>query len=445
MNTTWNDAQAKASVPGSAILTRWRAEREAARGAEREAPSSVGVKNVTYSDDVMEAFGVNRAASGVSVTPTSAMRVSAVFACVQLISGAISTMPVHLYQNTKDGRERVDDPLWWMLNEQPGVAWTAASMWESVVTDMLLRESGFVFIGRNGMGQVRELIKLPWSAVHVEGVLEATGARRLKYFVRDGDLTYGVDPADMLHFPGFGFNGVRAMSVISWAAQNAAGTAMAMDQYAGKFFANGAHHNMVLETTGKMNETQIGALQTAYANKYSGLDNAHRLPLVLTEGLTAKAVSITAEDAQLLEARRFQVADIARAFGVPPHMIGETSASTSWGSGIEQMSRGFVRFTLQPHLVRIEQELNRKLFRTARRFVEFNRDAALQGDSKAEGEAFKAALGGPGAGPGWMSVDEVRRFKNLPPVGGAAAKPYYPDSKAAAPATKPTTEEGDQP
>jgi HK97 family phage portal protein len=439
--TTWSDVQAKARVPGSFILTQWRAEREAARVAVRNDDA----RRVTYSDDVMEAFGVNRAASGVGVTPTTAMRVSSVFACVQLISGAISTMPVHLYQNTKDGRERVDDPLWWMLNEQPGPAWTAASMWESIVIDMLLRESGFVFIGRGPMGQARELIKLPWTAVHVEGVLDANGARRLKYFVRDGDRTYGVDPADMLHFPGFGFDGARAMSVIRWAAQNAAGTAMAMDQYAGRFFADGAHHSMILEAPGKMGPEQITSLQTAYANKHSGLANAHRLPLVLTEGLKATQVSITAEDAQLLEARRFQVTDIARAFGVPPHMIGETSASTSWGSGIEQMSRGFVRFTLQPHLVRIEQELNRKLFRTAKRFAEFNRDAALQGDSKAEGEAFKAALGGPGAGPGWMSVDEVRRFKNLPPVGGAAAKPFYPDPKAPAPTQTQTTNKGNEP
>lgn len=437
MSTTWEEVRNRAAEPGSPILTRWKAEREATRGGP--------VRNATYSEDVMAAFGVNPAASGVSVTPTSAMRVSAVFACVQLISGAISTMPVHLYQNTTDGRERVDDPLWWMLNEQPGPAWTAASMWEAVVIDMLLRESGFVFIGRGPMGQAKELIKLPWSVVHVAGETEANGGKRLKYYVRDNDRTYGVDAADMLHFPGFGFNGERAMSVISWAAQNAAGTAMAMDQYAGKFFANGAHHSLVLEAPGKMNEGSITNLQTAFSNKYSGLANAHRLPLVLTEGLKANQVSITAQDAQLLEGRRFQVTDIARAFGVPPHMIGETSSSTSWGSGIEQMSRGFVRFTLQPHLVRIEQELNRKLFRTARRFVEFNRDAALQGDSKAEGDAFKAALGGPGAGPGWMSVDEVRRFKNLPPVGGAAAKPFYPDSKATATPPKTTTEEGTTP
>lgn len=428
--TTWGEVQRRAAVPGSAILTEWRSERQAQRmGA---------VQNATYSQDVMDAFGASPASAGVSVTPASAMRVSAVFACVRLIAGAISTMPAHLYRNTPEGRERVDDPLWWLLNEQPCESWTAASLWESVLADMQLRESAFVFIGRDGMGRPRELIKLPWAVVHVESERTASGGRRLKYHVREKDATYGVDPADMLHFPGFGFDGERAMSVISWAARNATGTAMAMDDYAGKFFSNGSHHSMVIEAAGKMNAEQVNSLQTAYANKYSGLANAHRLPLVLTEGLTAKPVSITAHDAQLLEARRFQVADIARAFGVPPHMIGETSSSTSWGTGLEQMARGFITYTVQPHLVRMEQELNRKLFRTAGRFLEFNRDAAMQGDSVAEANYFKAALGGPGSGPGWMAVDEVRRLKNQKPMGGRAATPYDPrDTEPTDPGAQP--------
>jgi HK97 family phage portal protein len=437
--TTWSDVQRRAAVPGSAILTQWRANRQAQRA---------GISNVTYSQDVMEMFGAAPAAAGVTVTPTSAMRVSAVFACVRLIAGAISTMPAHVYQNTTDGRDRVDDALWWLLNEQPCDNWTAAAMWEAAVADMLLRESGFVFIGRDLRGNPREFIKLPWAAVHTE--LENTGraGKLIKYFVRDVDRNYQVDAADMLHFPGFGFDGERAMSVISWAARNATGTALAMDEYAGKFFANGSHHSIVIQSPGKMGQEQITNLQAMYAAKYSGLQNAHRLPLVLTEGNTAKEVSINASDAQLLESRRFQVADIARAFGVPPHMIGETSSSTSWGTGLEQMAIGFVRYTLQPHLARMQQELNRKLYpRSTRRFIEFNRDAALQGDSVAEANAFKAALGGPGAGPGYMTVDEIRKLKNLPPLGGRAATVYDPRdmAAAAAPAADPTTEPEPQP
>jgi hypothetical protein len=170
-------------------------------------------------------------------------------------------------------------------------------------------------------------------------------------------------------------------------------------------------------------------------------DNFHRLPLVLTEGLTHKEISLSAEDSQLLEARKFQVIDIARAFGVPPHMIGETSASTSWGSGIEAMSRGFVTYTLQPHLVRIEQELNRKLFpRNPTKIIAFDRDALIEGDSKAQAEYNRAALGGPGSGMGWMTVDEIRKSKGLAPLGGKAAELFDPNAAKPQPAAQPPNE-----
>lgn len=425
---TWERAQQLAAAPGSTILNTWRAERE----ASRQIQNGMSAGELIQSSDprVLELFGSGRAASGVSVTAISAMRVSAVFACVQRIAGSIASMPIHQYERTSAGRVPVENaPLWWLLNEQPTSRYSAASMWEGRVANTLLRGDGFVFIGRDRAGGIRELIPLPWEAVEVER--ETTdNTDRLKYYVNDV-RRYGADQDDMLHFPGFGFDGLRSMSVIQWAARNAAGNALAMDEYSGRFFAGGAHPSIVLTTTGKMNPGQVTSLQQAFADKYSGVDNAHKLPLVLTEGLDAKNLSLSAEDAQLLDARKFQVIDIARAFGVPPHLIGETSASTSWGSGLEEMSRGFVTFTLQQHLVRIEQELNRKLFRTAKYYVEFNRDALLEGNSKAQSEYFRAALGGPGSGAGWMTPDEVRRIKNLPPSGGAAAELFNPATQTA--------------
>lgn len=425
MNTateTWNAARQRAASPGSPILTAWRAQRE----AERTGAS--GVRNVTYADSVLEAFGVQPAASGVSVNATTAMRVAAVFACVRLISGALASLPIHLYRRTQDGRERIDDALWWLLNEQPSPRYSAASHWERVSTHQLLRGDAYTEIIRDRAGNPREFLPHKW-----EDVTPKVEDGRLVYYI-GGDYRYKRDQDDILHFPGFGFDGEKSLSVISWAARNAAGTALAMDEYSGRFFAGGAHPSIVLKTDKRMDATQVDNLQRVFANKYSGVDNAHRLPLVLTEGLTATNLSLSAEDSQLLEARKFQVIDIARAFGVPPHMIGETSASTSWGSGIESMSRGFITYTLQPHLIRIEQELNRKLFRTAGRFVEFNRDALLEGDSKAQAEYFRAALGGPGTGQGWLTVDDIRKLKNLPPKGGRAADLYDPRDTAAEPA-----------
>lgn len=416
-NTTWNEAQKRAAVPGSPILTNWRAEREAARRGP--------VTNaVTYDQSVLDAFGVTPGAAGITVTPVSAMRVAAVFACVQKIAGAISTLPLDVFKTDGETPTKLArDDLWYKLNEQPTPQYTAASHWEGVSVAQLLRGDAYTWIRRSVNNTIREFIPLPWAAV--QPVLELDGS--VRYYVHYQNKSFWLSPDEIFHFPGFGFDGLKSMSVISYAARNAVGNALAMDEYSGKFFANGAHPSIVIKSPGKMNPEQVTTLQTSFANKYAGLDNAHRLPLVLTEGLDVKEISLSADDAQLLEARKFQVIDIARAFGVPPHMIGETSASTSWGSGIESMSRGFVTYTLQPHLKRIEQELNRKLFpRDVGRFVRFDREALIEGDSAAQAAYNRAALGGPGTGMGWMSVDEIRKSKGLAPRGGSSAVIFDP-------------------
>lgn len=414
----WNEAQKRAVAPGSTILNKWRAQREAAR--------TNSISNATYSQDVMDVFGVNTGHAGMAVNAVSAMRVAAVHACVQKIAGGVSTLPLHQYKTNGDIKDRLPrDELWYKLNEQPCGQYTAASHWEGVCIAELLRGDAYTWIRRSITGSIIELLPLPWGCV--SPIRQADGSVRYYISLPDFGINTWLEPADVLHFPGFGFDGVRSMSVITYAARAAVGNALAMDNYSGKFFEGGAHPSIVLSAPGKMNPDQIGALQTAFVGKYAGNDNSHKLPLVLTEGLTAKEISINAQDAQLLEARKFQVVDIARAFGVPPHMIGETSASTSWGSGIESMSRAFVTYTLQPHLIRIEQELNRKLFpRNAGRYIQFDRDALIEGDSQAQADYNRAALGGPGTGPGWVSVDEVRKTKGLAPMGGKYAEIYDP-------------------
>jgi len=398
------------------------------------------VRNVTYGQDIYEAFGVNPSSSGVTVNHLSALRVAAVYACVSKISGAISTLPLHIYKTDGDINERMPrDQLWYLLNEQPSQNYTAISHWENTSVNQLLRGDSFTWIRRNMAGNVRELFPL-----HRDWVFpnqEVSG--RLRYYISIPHLniTTWVEPEDMLHFHGFGFDGVRSMSVIRYAAKSATGNAIAMDEYSGKFFANGSHPSVILKSPKVMTPDQQDALRKAYAQKYAGLDNAHRVPLVLTEGLEAQQISITAEDAQLIEARQFTVIDIARAFGVPPHLIGETSGSTSWGSGIESMGRAFVTYTLQTHLVRIEQELNRKLFpRDTGRFIKFDRDALIEGDSKAQSDYFRAALGGPGTGNGWMTVNEIRKTKGMAPIDTPEANTIFDPNRGATNENNATTE-----
>lgn len=414
-NTSWDDVQRRAAVQGSSILSTWRAEREAAR-----------VSNVSYSQGVMDAFGVPP--TGASVNSVSAMRVSAVAACVQKIAGTISTLRIDVLQTNGDSEVKLPrDELWYKLNEQPSPQFTATSHWEGAVTAQLLRGDGFTWIRKNMAGRLVELLPMPWCAV--TPILQPDRSVRYYLNIPDLGISTWIDPTDILHFPGHDFDGIRSKSVIAHGAKNAIGNALAMDEYSGKFFEGGAHPSIVLATDKEMSPQQVIDMQAMFARRHSGLANAHRLPMVLTEGITAKELSLSAEDAQLLEARKFQVTDIARAFGVPPHMIGETSGSSAVGAGYEQQGRDFVRNTLRLHLKRLEQELNRKLFpRDVGKFVRFDLADLIEGDSKAQAEYNRAALGGPGTGMGWMSVDEIRKSKGLPPLGGAAAEIFDPRS-----------------
>lgn len=403
----------------------------------RQASSRPEISNaVTYSEGVMDAFGVSSA--GATVSATTAMRVSAVAACVQKIAGTISTLRLDVIQTDGDAEVKLPrDALWYLLNEQPSPQYTASSHWETSSAKTLLRGDGHTWIRRGLRNNIIEFLPLPWGSVSPQQQLDGS----VRYYVTlpDRGLNTWLDASDVLHFHGHDFNGVSSKSVIAWGAKNAIGNALAMDEYSGKFFEGGAHPSMIIESTARMNDAQITDLQRAFARKYAGLSNAHAVPLVLTEGLTAKEISISADDAQLIEARKFQVSDIARAFGVPPHMIGETSGSSAVGAGYEQQARDFVMHTLRLHLKRMEQEINRKLFpRDTGKFVRFDLGDLIEGDSKAQADYNRAALGGPGTGPGWITIDEVRKTKGLPPLGGLAGQIYDPRTIMAP--TKPNPE-----
>lgn len=369
---------------------------------------------------IVAMLGGAPAASGFAVTPDSAMRVSAVYAAVRLLAGACASVPVLIIRETDKGRESISPDLWWLLNEQPIENWSAAAMWEWVMQSICLRGDGFVEIVRSGAG-IKSLRPHHPDLVQV---MRIPGTDMLMYQVSDENSSCRpVHQDDMLHFPGFGFDGLRSMSVIQWAAFQSIGIALATDALSGHFFANGAAPKHVIHTEKEVDEEQVEQLRNEYRRKYAGVNNAG-VPMVLTEGLKIQEMSMTSVDSELLDSRKFQVLDIARAFGVPPHMIGAQETTSSWGTGIEQMSIGFIRWALQPHLNRIRQELNRKLFRRASPFIEHKMDALLAGDSKAEAEYRRQAVGG-SQGPGWMTINEVRATMNLPAIAGGE-KLYNP-------------------
>lgn len=380
--------------------------------AEGETASSSNLR-------MFEIFGNPTTASGAVVSPASSMRVSAVFAAVSLIAGAIAQLPLPVFERQAEARVRADHDYWWLLNEQFAPAWTSSAGWEYLVGQMLLRGDGIAYIQRNRAGVMTGLIPWPHERVMVLRQERSSPRQphRLQYTFHDDDGYFTVDQDDVLHLPGFGFNGIHGMSVIQWGARNGIGIAIQGDEHAGKFFSEGGKPEVAIKASKEMGQRAQDDFRDAWVKKYGGTQGNRRIPLILTEGLEISELTMSAVDQQLLESRQWQVIDIARAFGVPPHMIGETTKATSWGSGIESMGIGFVKYTLGPHLKRIRDELNRKLFRTSRYFVEHNVDGFMAGDSKTQGEYFGKALGGPGA-QGWMTINEVRRLKNLPPVEG---------------------------
>lgn len=361
---------------------------------------------------VLDIFGMGNMAGGVVVNEKTAMQLSAVHGCVRVITSALSILPLHLYREGDDGRERDNaHPLRRLLNLQPNPRFTSSAFRKYVGKSNLLRGDGFAEILRGRGNSVAGF--LPH---HPDDVLVERQGERLQYYVFDQGKARGVQQEDMIHVPGLGFNGVRSESVVTHYARNAVGGALAADRHASKFFESGTMQRFGIEQKGKMSPEGIEALRNQWVDTYGGSNNSNK-PLLLTEGAQIKELSLSATDAQLLETRAFNVEDICRFFGVPPHMVGHTQKSTSWGTGIEQQSIGFVVYCLQPYLTDFEQELNRKLFPNEDRFFEFETGGLLRGDSKAQSEAFRASLGGSN-GPGWQTVNEIRKLKNLKPIPG---------------------------
>lgn len=384
-----------------------------------QASGGIPISEGMRGNELYDWFTAGGGAAGVSVNERTAMSVSAVHACVELIGGSIASLPLHFYRRSQDRRERYMPEIWWMLNERPWQNWPAASFWMFVTASKLLHGDAFVLIHRAS----------PFSPVIIG--FEPIHPLRVEVDKRDDRIVYTlwrerntdgglyptvVESDDVLHIPGPGFDGLRGLSQIKHVLRNPAGIAIAADEHSARFFQNGARPDFALEIPGNLSFEQQEMYRRSWADRHQGVYKSN-LPALLTGGAKIHEVTLNAEDSQLLTTRGFQVEDIARVFGVPPHMIGHTEKTTSWGSGVEQMSIGFVKFTLQRHLVAFEQEINAKVFKTSRNFCEFQTSGLERGDIKSRNESYRIALGRAGE-PGWMSVNEVRKLENMPPIEG---------------------------
>ena len=311
-------------------------------------------------DSPSYSYFFGRTHAGKRVNDRTAMQIIAVYACVRVLSEAIAQLPLHVYQYTDNGKERVPKhPLYFLLHDQPNPEMTSFVFRETLMAHLLIYGNAYAQIIRNGRGDVIGLYPLMPDKVRVDrddrGRLIYRYSRYDEHnpnFKQQGEIILPME--QVLHIPGLGFDGLVGYSPIAM-AKNAIGLAVACDEYGASFFANGASPSAVLEHPGviKNPERVREAWQRAY-----GSSNAHKTA-ILEEGMKYTPISIPNNEAQFLETRKFQIEEIARLYRVPLHMIGDLDHATF--SNIEHLSLEFVKYTLDPWLVRWEQGLQKAL------------------------------------------------------------------------------------
>lgn len=350
--------------------------------------------------------------SGKTVNERTAMQTTAVYACVRILAEAIAGLPLHIYRYRLDGgKERISQhPLYYLLHNEPNPEMTSFVFRETLMSHLLLWGNAYAQVIRDGLGRVLGLYPLLPNKMDVNR--SASGELVYTYY-RDVDES-GLKPKggyvtlrrdEVLHIPGLGFDGLVGYSPIAM-AKNAIGMAMATEEYGASFFANGANPGGVLEHPGVVKDPK--RVRESWNTVYQGSANAHRIA-VLEEGMKFHQIGIPPEEAQFLQTRKFQINEIARIFRVPPHMVGDLEKSSF--SNIEQQSLEFVKYTLDPWVVRWEQALQQSLLLPSekpRYFVKFNVDGLLRGDYQSRMSGYATARQN-----GWMSANDIRELEDM--------------------------------
>lgn len=328
-------------------------------------------------------FFMGGSLAGKRVNEKTSMQMTAVYSCVRILSEAVASLPLHVYKYTDSGgkEKAIDHPLYFLLHDEPNPEMTSFLFRETLMTHILLWGNAYCQIIRNGKGEVIALYPL------MPDRMEVDRDEKRKLFYRY--ITTAEDPKtmkgttvllkkeDVLHIPGLGFDGLVGYSPIAM-AKNAIGLAIAAEEYGSKFYANGAAPSGVLEHPGVIKDPS--RVRESWVSTFGGSANSNKVA-VLEEGMKYTPISINPSDAQFLETRKFQNNEIARIFRVPPHLVGDLEKSSF--SNIEQQSLEFVKYTLEPWIVRWEQGMKRALFSFDEKkdyFIKFNVDGLLRGD-----------------------------------------------------------------
>lgn len=357
--------------------------------------------------------GGHKTNAGVFVNHDNAINIPAVYAAVGIIADGISMLPADVRQKRSgEGSDPVSDhPVSHILNVEANPFMSAITARNTMAYHQVLWGNGYQEIEKNNRGEARALFPLLPDRTAPEKTEDKSDVR---YKTTIDGQGAAIQKEGVVHVPAMSFDGFIGASPVSVARQ-AMGLAIAAEEFGAKFFGNDAKSGGFVTHPGKLSETGQANLSN-FVNKQGGLDNAHRIK-VLEEGVKFVQTTIPPEDAQFLGTREFQIAEIARIFRVPLVLLQAMEKSTSWGSGIEQMMLGFLIWTLNPWIIRTEQEYNRKLFTEAERekglFVKLNVNALMRGDMTG-----RAAFYNSGITAGWMTRNEAREKEDMNPLPG---------------------------
>lgn len=344
--------------------------------------------------------------SGISVNPETALRATAVFACVRVLSESLAGLPLHVYQRAGGDRERADrHPLYRLLHSRPNPLQTSYEWRQLTMAHLLLYGNSFHEIVRDDAGDVEAVYPLQPSRM----VLKVENGGVLYEYATPGGERVTLPAARVLHLKGLSTDGFLGVSPIT-AARQSIGLSLAAERFGAQYFGQGTRVGGWLEGPPgvKITSEQGKMIAGSFADAYSGPDHAHKVAVV-TGGMTFKPFETSNEDSQFLETRAFQVADIARIFRVPPHLIADLSRSTY--SNIAQQSQEFVQYSLLPWVTNLEQAFQSRLFRPEEEnthYAEFDLNGLLRGDHESRMRAYQA-----GIYAGIYSPNECRSFENL--------------------------------
>lgn len=358
-------------------------------------------------------WGVQVPDAGEVVTATSSMALSSVWACANLVSGTISSLPFQVFRSRPDGFQEPyrTHPLFRVLYESPNYDQTALDFWDYMSLSVELWGNAYADVRRRADGQIIALRPIRPDLVSVKRV--NSGA--LEYSWSQEGQSFQRRDRDVLHVRGPGGDPLGGMSVLTFGRQSFS-SAIAAERAAASTFRNGMRSSAVVSIEQWLSPEARAQAHKVLEERYLGAINAGR-PFLAEGGMKFQPISITPEDAQMLETRGFSVEEVCRFFGVPPVMIGHSGGSTAWPTSVEAQVLMFQKFTLRRRIKRIEQAVAMQLLsaedRAAGVSVGFNLEGLLRGDSAARATFYQTMtqIGG-------MTINEVRRLENLPPVAG---------------------------